>query len=139
MKPATKIFSLFVLFFILACDLNNLKMMSSDISKLCCRGLPGSGKSTLARKVKIFSFTSNCETMLMTQVKEALPQAEICSADHYFTDDQSGEYRFPIITIVVIEAFITHPFTRFDRSQLSEAHSACQATAEALCQVQFFN
>merc|ERR1712012_994005 len=63
------------------------------------RGLPGSGKSTLARKVKDF-----------------LPQAEICSADLFFTDHQSGEYRF-------------------DRSQLSEAHSSCKEAAESLCQV----
>merc|ERR1712012_1226232 len=63
------------------------------------RGLPGSGKSTLARKVKDF-----------------LPQAEICSADLFFTDHQSGEYRF-------------------DRSQLSEAHSSCKKAAESLCQV----
>merc|ERR1712012_321589 len=62
------------------------------------RGLPGSGKSTLARKVK-----------------DVLPQAEICSAYLFFTDHQSGEYRF-------------------DRSQLSEAHSSCKDAAESLCQ-----
>ena len=28
------------------------------------------------------------------QVKDVLPQAEICSADLFFTDHQSGEYRF---------------------------------------------
>jgi len=80
-------------------DRGSLALLENSLTMIILRGLPGSGKSTLARKVK-----------------EALPQAEICSADHYFTDDQSGEYRF-------------------DRSQLSEAHSACQATAEALCQV----
>jgi len=80
-------------------DRDSLALLENSLTMIILRGLPGSGKSTLARKVK-----------------EALPRAEICSADHFFTDDLSGEYRF-------------------DRSQLSEAHSACQATAEALCQV----
>ena len=81
------------------------------------------------------------------QITEALPQAEICSADYYFTDDQSGEYRFPSeISPSSYHHSQSNPYpfvrpdfilsSRFDRSQLSEAHSACQATAEALCQVQ---
>ena len=51
------------------------------------RGLPGSGKSTLAR--------------------ELFPFHVLCEADQYFTDEETGEYRF-------------------DPSKLKEAHEFCK-------------
>lgn len=50
------------------------------------RGLPGSGKSTF--------------------VKTYFKHAAVCSADHFFTDNITGEYRF-------------------DPSKLKQAHKAC--------------
>jgi predicted kinase len=54
------------------------------------RGLPSSGKSTKAKE--IFKDSSD---------------AEICEADQYFIDEETGEYKF-------------------DPSKLSEAHKACR-------------
>lgn len=59
------------------------------------RGLPGSGKTTF--------------------VRENLPGAVVCSADHLFEDPQTGEYRF-------------------DRTRISEAHQACFRKFVEACQ-----
>ncbi len=50
------------------------------------QGLPGSGKSTW--------------------IKENHPNAVVCSADHYFTDPKTGEYKF-------------------NPAEIGEAHEAC--------------
>ena len=46
---------------------------------------------------KMFELLDNVMGLLIGywQVKDVLPQAEICSADLFFTDHQSGEYRLP--------------------------------------------
>ena len=46
---------------------------------------------------KMFELLDNVMSLLAGwwQVKDVLPQAEICSADLFFTDHQSGEYRLP--------------------------------------------
>jgi predicted kinase len=63
------------------------------------RGCPNAGKTTFAEYMNKFN-----ENMA------------ICSADHYFEDPETGEYKF-------------------DASKLKEAHAACQQHAESEMQM----
>ncbi|CAF0742086.1 unnamed protein product [Didymodactylos carnosus] len=62
------------------------------------RGLPGSGKSTLVDILKRI-YSHSCQ---------------VCSADHFFMSEETGEYKF-------------------DRSKISDAHQTCQRNAEDAC------
>ena len=68
----------------------------SSLTMIIMRGLPGSGKSSLVGRIlKIY------------------PQAEVCSADAYFTQ-ADGSYQY-------------------DRNKIKEAHTFSQERAETLC------
>ena len=68
----------------------------SSLTMIIMRGLPGSGKSSLVGRIL-----------------KTYPQAEVCSADAYFTQ-ADGSYQY-------------------DRNKIKEAHTFSQERAETLC------
>ena len=74
----------------------SIQSLQGSLTMLIMRGLPGSGKSSLVRRIL-----------------KTYPQAEVCSADAYFTQ-ADGSYQY-------------------DRDKIKEAHIYSQEKAEALC------
>ena len=74
----------------------SIQSLQSSLTMLILRGLPGSGKSSLVGRIL-----------------KTYPQAEVCSADTYFTQ-ADGSYQY-------------------DRDKIKEAHIFSQEKAEALC------
>ena len=77
-------------------DRSSIQFVQSSLTMLILRGLPGSGKSSLVGRIL-----------------KTYPQAEVCSADAYFTH-ADGSYQY-------------------DRDKIKEAHIFSQEKAEALC------
>ena len=77
-------------------DRSSIQFVQSSLTMLILRGLPGSGKSSLVGRIR-----------------KTYPQAEVCSADAYFTH-ADGSYQY-------------------DRDKIKEAHIFSQEKAEALC------
>lgn len=77
---------------------NRLYSKMSEKVLICLRGIPSSGKTTIANKLK-------------QQYEESGYKLTVCSADHFFTNE-NGEYNF-------------------DPNKLREAHQTCRSEAEA--------
>lgn len=78
-------------------DPDTVNFIKRSHTMFIMRGLPGSGKS-----------------MLVKCLQQMYPEAVVCSADHFFTDD-AGNYHY-------------------DHTKIADAHSACQQKARDLCE-----